>query len=382
MKKKVFTALGLMSGTSMDGVDISLISSDGFNEFTSILNEYHSFDLELQNKLIDLRYKIKNSDDLKKYSSEINILERKITLFHYKLIDKILKENNQKIDLIGFHGQTIFHNSREKISKQLCDGRLLSQLTKKLVINNFREEDLKKDGQGAPLTPIFHKLISNLVNIKFNISFPLNIINIGGITNITQVLDNCSNNNNLYAYDIAPGNCLIDEWVRKNSKKKFDKDGSLAKSGKVDDLLYNQAIDNFYFNDYEKSLDIKDFDISFVKGLSLEDGCATLTKFSAHLIANGIEETNKLRKKSSTINLVCGGGRKNNFLMQKINENLEKNKYSKLENIDNYGFNGDFIESQAFGYLSIRTFLNLPISFPNTTRCKNETIGGIINKNF
>ena len=381
MKKKVFIALGLMSGTSMDGVDMSLISSDGFNEFTSILNKYHKFDPELQNKLMDLRYKIKSSGDLKKYSSEINILEREITLFHHKLINKVLSESNQKIDLIGFHGQTIFHNSEEKISKQLGDGRLLSQLTKKLVINNFREEDLKKDGQGAPLTPIFHKLISNIINIKFDISFPFNIINIGGITNITQVLDNYSNNMNLYAYDIAPGNCLIDEWVRKKSKKKFDEDGSLAKSGKVNDLLYNQAIDNFYINNYEKSLDIKDFDISFVRGLSLEDGCATLTKFSAHLISKGIEDINNQRKKSSPINLVCGGGRKNNFLIQQINENL-KHKYLELENIDNYGFDGDFIESQAFGYLSIRTYLNLPISFPNTTRCKSETIGGIINKNF
>ena len=223
MKKKVFIALGLMSGTSMDGVDMSLISSDGFNEFTSILNKYHKFDPELQNKLMDLRYKIKSSGDLKKYSSEINILEREITLFHHKLINKVLSESNQKIDLIGFHGQTIFHNSEEKISKQLGDGRLLSQLTKKLVINNFREEDLKKDGQGAPLTPIFHKLISNIINIKFDISFPFNIINIGGITNITQVLDNYSNNMNLYAYDIAPGNCLIDEWVRKKSKKNLMK---------------------------------------------------------------------------------------------------------------------------------------------------------------
>ena len=168
---------------------------------------------------------------------------------------------------------------------------------------------------------------------------------------------------------------------KKKIKKKFDEDGSLAKSGKVNDLLYNQAIDNFYINNYEKSLDIKDFDISFVRGLSLEDGCATLTKFSAHLISKGIEDINNQRKKSSPINLVCGGGRKNNFLIQQINENL-KHKYLELENIDNYGFDGDFIESQAFGYLSIRTYLNLPISFPNTTRCKSETIGGIINKNF
>ena len=380
MKKKVFTALGLMSGTSMDGVDISLISSDGFNEFTSIFNKFHQFDLEFQKKMIDLRYKISCYEDLKKYASEIDILDREITFFHYKLIDKIINEKNFQIDLIGFHGQTIFHNSDNKISIQLGNGKLLSQLTRKIVINNFRQEDLKKDGQGAPLTPIFHKLISNFINTKFNILFPINIINIGGITNITQVLDNYSDNLNLFAYDIAPGNCLIDEWVRKNSKKKFDENGFFAKSGNVNELVYNQAVDNFNIYDYEKSLDVKDFDTSFVRGLSLEDGCATLTKFSAYLIAKGIKNLNNLRKKSPSINLMCGGGRKNDFLVKKINENLGIG--SQLVNIDNYDFDGDFIESQAFGYLSIRRYLNLPISFPNTTRCKNETVGGVINKNF
>ena len=379
MKKKVFIALGLMSGTSMDGVDMSLIRSDGFNEFTSILNKYHKFDPELQNKLMDLRYKIKSSGDLKKYSSEINILEREITLFHHKLINKVLSESNQKIDLIGFHGQTIFHNSEEKISKQLGDGRLLSQLTKKLVINNFREEDLKKDGQGAPLTPIFHKLISNIINIKFDISFPFNIINIGGITNITQVLDNYSNNINLYAYDIAPGNCLIDEWVRKNSNKKIDKNGELAKAGKVDQLILNQAIDNFKINSYSQSLDIKNFDVSFARGLSLEDGCATITDFTAYLIAEGLKY---ISQKNNITFLTCGGGRKNIYLTDCIKNYLSNENNITLEIVDNYNLKGDYIESQAFAFLAIRSFLDLPISFNTTTGCNEFTVGGKLVENF
>ena len=151
--------------------------------------------------------------------------------------------------------------------------------------------------------------------------------------------------------------------------------------GKVNDLILNQAIDNFDITSYGKSLDIKDFDLSFFKGLSLEDGCATITKFSAHLIAKGIETVSKINNLIPKINLICGGGRKNSFLIKSISDYLI-DKNIKLENIDNYGFDGDFIESQAFGYLSIRTYLNLPISFPNTTRCKKETIGGEINKNF
>ena len=174
---------------------------------------------------------------------------------------------------------------------------------------------------------------------------------------------------------------MIDEWIRKKSKNRFDDNGDIAKLGKVNDLILNQAIDNFDITSYGKSLDVKDFDLSFVKGLSLEDGCATITKFSAHLIAKGIESTSKINNSMPKINLICGGGRKNSFLIKSISDYLIDGNI-RLENIDNHGFDGDFIESQAFGYLSIRSYLNLPISFPNTTRCKKETVGGEINKNF
>ena len=164
----------------------------------------------------------------------------------------------------------------------------------------------------------------------------------------------------------------------KKFKKKMDENGEIAKSGNVDDLILNQSKDNFCINSYEKSLDVKDFEISFAKGLSFEDGCATLTKFSAYLIANGINHFNDL---SVSKNLISGGGRKNNFLINSINEYLNK-KITKLEKIDNYGLNGDFIESQAFGFLSIRSFLKLPISFPTTTGCKKPTTGGVIVSNY
>jgi len=381
MKKKVFIALGLMTGTSMDGVDLSLIRSDGFTEFTSILNSFVEFDKDLQDKLLNLRDKLSTVEDLNTYLSEIESLEREITIFHCEIINNVLKEKIDKVDLIGFHGQTIFHDSNQRISKQLGDGMLLSQLTKKIVINNFRNQDLKNGGQGAPLTPVFHNLICNSIYNNFKIHFPINIINIGGITNITQVPNHNLDNSNLYAYDIGPGNNLIDEWIRRNSKKKFDDNGNLAKIGKVNDLIFNQAIDNFDFMSFEKSLDVKDFDLSFVKGLSLEDGCATLTKFTAFLISKGIESVNKKNNLKPEINLISGGGRKNSFLLKNIKDSLLTSN-QLIENIDNYNFDGDFVESQAFGYLAIRTYLDLPISFPNTTRCNTETVGGQIIKNF
>ncbi len=381
MKNKLFTALGVMTGTSMDGVDISLIKSDGDEEFTHILDRYFEFDHQLSKKLINLRKKLLNYQDLRKNLKEINEVEREYTLFIARILDELISSYNDVIDLIGFHGQTVFHSPENKVSKQLGDGKLLSQITKKVVVNNFREQDLVNGGQGAPLTPLYHSLLSKIINKKFKIGYPLNIINIGGITNITQILD-CEKSleKNLFAYDIAPGNCLIDEWLRKNSNKKFDKDGEISKSGKVDELILNQALDNFNIKVFDKSLDIKDFDISFVKGLSLEDGCATLTKFSAIMIVRGIEYINNQKKSNPIKNLICGGGRKNLSLIDYINKNLVQKK--DIEIIDDYGFKGDFIESQAFGYLSIRSLLKLPISFPFTTRCKNPTIGGTINKNF
>ena len=174
---------------------------------------------------------------------------------------------------------------------------------------------------------------------------------------------------------------MIDEWVRRNSKYKFDKNGLIAKSGKINQLILNQVTDNFKIVSFKKSLDIKDFDISFARGLSLEDGCATITDFTAYLIAQGIKYSNGSYEKPIKY-LLCGGGRKNSFLIQSIKNYLSNKSNINLDLIDKHNFNGDNIESQAFGYLAIRSFLNLPISYPKTTGCEKPTVGGKIVKNF
>ena len=382
MKNKLYTAIGLMSGTSMDGVDASLIRSNGIDEFTNILDKYYEYDDNLHQGLIDLRNLILVDEDLRKYSNRLSELEREITIFHSKVVNEISLKYNDEIDFIGFHGQTIFHNPEKKITKQLGEGNLLSQLVNKRVIYDFRQKDLKNNGQGAPLTPIFHHLLSQNINKKYKIEFPVCFINIGGISNITKISKkNEVLEENLEAFDSGPGNCLIDEWIRKNSNKNFDLGGSIAKSGKINQLILNQIIDNFKIESYEKSLDIKDFDISFARGLSLEDGCATITNFTAYLIAKGIEHSN-LNGTKPIKYLVCGGGRKNSFLIQNIKDYLSNNKNISLDIIDKYSYDGDYVESQAFGYLAIRSFLNLPISFPKTTGCKTPTVGGKLVKNF
>ena len=381
MKNKLYTAIGLMSGTSMDGVDVSLIRSDGFNQFTNILDEYFEYNENLHQELIELRNLIININDLKQHSSRLNELEREITVFHSKIVSELSFKYQEEIDFVGFHGQTIFHDPEQKISKQLGDGRLMSQLVKKKVIYDFRQEDLINKGQGAPLTPIFHNLLSKNISEKHQIQFPICFINIGGISNITKIIKNENVEKNLEAFDSGPGNCMIDDWVRKNSKNNFDENGSIAKSGKINQLILNQAIDNFKIDSFDKSLDVKDFDISFAKDLSLEDGCATITNFTAYLIAKGIEHANGSNIKPIKY-LVCGGGRKNSFLIKSIKDYLLHKQNVSLNFIDDYSLNGDYIESQAFGYLSIRSFLNLPISYPKTTGCEVPTVGGKLVKNF
>jgi len=396
-KKEIYKALGLMSGTSMDGVDASIVSSiDGERDLTRMENQYFDYDKDLYQKLANLRDKISNSKDLNNYSAELKAIEKEITLFHAKVANIMIKKNTDwEPDIIGFHGQTIFHNANEKLSVQLGDGNLLSQLTKKTVIYDFRSNDLKNGGQGAPLTPIYHQTIKSHME---NNLWPLLFLNIGGISNVTstsKLLTTLSYNENLnstdkvFAGDIAPGNCLIDEWIRKNSKHKYDQDGLIAKSGKVNGLILNQALDNYSGDTYESfqpsSLDIKDFDIGFVRGLSLEDGAATLTHLTARLINEGLIQfklKNYPKEKNFLIRatiLICGGGRKNKFLIEILKKVLNT---KKIKLIDEYGYDGDYIESQAFGYLAIRSYLGLPITFPSTTGCNKPTTGGVIIKNY
>ena len=222
---KEYTSLGLMSGTSGDGVDASIIKSDGSTKFEVINDKYFKYDENIYQNIHELKEKINSKEDLEKFSKEIKELERKITIFHAKVIKEISAET--KIELIGFHGQTLYHNAKEKISLQIGDGNLLFQLSKKNIVNNFRQNDLKNGGEGAPLTFIFHQLLATQIKLKLPVCF----LNIGGISNYTLV-DSLTKSLNLFSRDIGPGNCMIDNWVRKNSQKKYDFEGNLASKGK------------------------------------------------------------------------------------------------------------------------------------------------------
>jgi len=374
--EKFYTSLGLMSGTSMDGVDASVIRSDGENNYEPILDKYFEYDEVIYSDLLNLRDKINSTKDLTINSYQISELERKITLFHAKISKEIIKNVGIDVDLVGFHGQTIFHNAQEKISKQIGDGNLLSSLLKKEVVYNFRENDILNGGQGAPLAPIFHNLLVN----QNQIEKPACVLNIGGIANITIVVS--MNNEDLISFDVGPGNCLLDEWVRRHTQMKYDENGKASNTGKTSEVILNQAIDNFdnISNQKKLSFDIKDFDLSFVKGLSYEDGLSTLVDFAAIIIHQSILKSIKIRENEKLLIIVCGGGRKNLSLMDSIRKRLPKNISLKI--IDDYKIDGDFIESQAFAYLAIRSALKKKISYPNTTGVKESCVGGILVKNY
>jgi anhydro-N-acetylmuramic acid kinase len=369
---KLYYSLGLMSGTSMDGVDASIIQSDGETRYKLILDKYFEYPQVIYKNLTRLRDKIKNHKDLEEFSKEIQSVEKEITLFHANAVKQILKETKINLNIIGFHGQTIYHNSKEKISKQLGDGELLSKLTKKIVINKFRQNDLKNEGQGAPLTPIFHKLLAE----QNKINLPVIFINLGGITNYTFIYNRKESKEKfLISADAGPGNCLVDQWVREKLNKKYDEEGKIASLGKIDEEILAKVLDNSLV---KKSYDIKDFDLSPFQKLSLEDGAATLAEYTAVSIKlNLLDYLENVDWNKSIHVLISGGGRKNNFLINRIKKNIKK----PVKLIDDLKINGDFVESQAFAYIAIRSYLKLPISFPSTTGVKKPCTGGKIFKN-
>ena len=365
MNKNLYS-IGLMSGTSIDGIDASIIKSDGEQSLEIIDDLYLKYDDAFRLKLKKYINLCNTKKDIKKLSKIIKKLEKEITFYHAKICNLIINKNKKiKVDLISFHGQTILHNPKKGYSVQIGDSKLLSKITNTTVVSNFRANDILNGGQGAPVTPIYHKLILSKIKSKY----PVAIINIGGISNITYL----ENKKKMTSFDTGPGNYLIDKWIKSNSNMQYDKMGMLAKSGKVNKIILNKFLkDPYYKKKFPKSLDVKYFNLKSLKKLNLEDGSATLSMLTVESICLAI----KLIKKLPNLILFSGGGRKNRFIIQNI-----KNKINKsIKLIDDFNFNGDFIESQAFAYLAIRSYYKKFITFPSTTGVKTPCTGGYITK--
>jgi len=361
---KFYYSLGFMSGTSLDGIDASIIKSDGENFVKIIDNKYIKYNNKLRAKLAKIVYECTSKAKYKYLSKNILQVEKEITMLHVKLFKTITKKNKTlKIDIVGFHGQTVLHNPKKGYSFQIGNSKLLSKLTKTKVVSNFRENDIINGGQGAPLTPLYHKLIL----LKIKTKLPAAIINIGGIANVTYL----KNKKKIISFDTGPGNHLLDRWVKIKNGKNFDNKGLFSESGKVNKIILKKFLNNpYYKKKIPKSLDVKDFNLKYLNKLNFKDGCSTLSMVTIKSICLGIK---KLRKIPSTI-LVSGGGRKNKFIIN----NLKKLLNTSVDIIEKYNFNGDFIESQAFAYLAVRSYLKKFITLPSTTGVTKPSLGGTL----
>ena len=344
-----YIALGCMSGTSLDGIDCSLIKSDGVSYVSEISNQYIPYSKDLQTKLHDVMRK-EYLDDIK----VINQLNKEFK----ESINDFIKKNNFKIDLIAMHGQTVYHDEKTKISIQLFD-KSIKFNTSSPVICNFRKNDLLNGGNGAPIMPEFHRVIASKLDLKKVI-----FVNIGGVTNITII-----DNQKITAGDSSYGNAMVNDLINEKIGEKFDVDGLLSKNGKKIDNLFNQLIsDNYFFKNLPKSLDRNYFHKylnNFIKEKELNNSIYTLLEVIPFAI-------NSLISQKSDFNIILMGGGRKNLTLQK----LFRKYFDSVSLIDEYQMDGDFIESQGMALLGIRYLLKKQSTYYETTKVlKNIYLG-------
>jgi len=341
-------AIGLMSGTSLDGVDAAWIETDGVTVAATgptLTRPYPENLRELLRSVLGER-------------GDVAGAEREMTLFHVRTVEDLMAQSGRP-DLIGFHGHTIHHAPQEGRTRQIGDGALLAAHTGVDVVGDFRSADVASGGQGAPLVPVFHQALSA------DLDKPLAVLNIGGVANVTWI----GRDGALSAFDTGPGNALIDDWALRHTGRPCDLDGRLARDGAVNAPALARLLDHPYFaKPAPKSLDRDAFDPSPVRDLSPEDGAATLTAFTCAAIA--LARFPEAPKRW----LVCGGGRRNPCLMAGLTERLS----APVMAVEAVGWDGDALEAQAFGFLAVRALKGLPLTFPDTTGCPGPICGGAV----
>ena len=348
-------AIGLMSGTSLDGIDAAIINTDGkrYIEAGAFISIPYSD--ALKTELLDLMFG----------KGDILQVEKDVTKAHIEAVKVLLDEAKltaNDIDVIGFHGQTIHHRPEEGITWQLGDGLYLAHETMIDVVNDFRKKDMAAGGQGAPLVPVFHAALVS------EVEKPVAVLNIGGVANVTWIGE--GGEEDMLAFDTGPGNALIDDWVRAHTGESFDANGNYASRGRIDEAMLEAWLQDEYFNMMPpKSLDRNHFAPKEILPLSLEDGAATFTEFTARTILNA----QQFFPQAVSHCYVAGGGRHNGFLMQR----LQQLTNIAIEPIESLGFNGDALEAEAFGYLAVRARMGLPLTFPSTTGAKRPATGGV-----
>lgn len=359
---KLFKSIGLMSGTSMDGIDLALIESNG----KEVINRHPDFlhlryEQEFKERMRSVIYKAPTLMQIKE-------IENELTLIHANLVNEFLAKNKIKpseIDVIGFHGHTILHMPQQLMTWQIGNAQLLAHKTGINVVSDFRTRDLMLGGQGAPLVPIYHFYLFH------DQLRPTAALNIGGISNITYF---DGDENSIEAFDVCFGNAPFDDLIKKEFGQDFDEDGKLSKSGHADFIIADHILQNEIFHRKPaKSFGRDDFAslIAPITNLKIEDALATFAYMHACTVAINLDF---LPKKPKEI-FVCGGGRKNAAIISEMKKWLTGIEVKPTEEI---GVNGDSVEAEAFAFLAIRSLLNLPISFPKTTGTSSPSCAGVL----
>lgn len=361
---KILKAIGLMSGTSLDGVDAALLDTDG--EAVAVPGRALTvpYDSETRAMLLAALDAARDVEAGAPVPYSIRVAERRVTEAHAEAVRELLAEtglSSRDVDLIGFHGQTILHRPNQRLTWQIGDGELLARLTGIDVVNDFRSADVKAGGQGAPLVPLYH---AALAREAARIAPPVAVVNIGGVANVTYI-----SGGEILAFDTGPGNAPIDDWARKHVGAALDENGALAASGRADgDVLARMLEHDFFARRPPKSLDRMDFNMDAVAHLSPADGAATLSAFTSASIARAREHF----PEPATMWIVCGGGRHNATLMRELRARVNVDVLSA----EDAGWRGDFIEAEAFAYLAARSVYGLPLSLPTTTGVPQPITGG------
>lgn len=359
-KHPAMWAIGMMSGTSLDGVDAALIKTDGLEVFETGPYITVPFEEKLYN---DLHEAVHSRGDIPR-------VERDLTKMHADVVSRLLKESGfraKDIGIIGFHGQTIAHRPKEGITWQIGNGAQLAALTKIDVVCDFRRRDVAAGGEGAPLVPIYHAALAK------GESLPIAVLNIGGIANVTWVGKSEQGGDSIMDYDIiamdtGPGNVMLNEWMRLKTGQAFDQDGQHAARGTAQEPLVQTYMNDPYFTvTPPKSLDRNAFSLTPVENLSVENGAATLTAFMARSVAASLAYFPAPPKSW----LITGGGRHNRTMMMMLSELLPN-----VRPVEVVGWNGDALEAQAFGFMAVRSLAALPISLPTTTGASHAVTGG------
>jgi anhydro-N-acetylmuramic acid kinase len=360
-KPKVHTVIGLMSGTSLDGVDCALLETDGA-DFVAPKGFLSVPYTDSERAVIRAAFGQKDRSE-----AVVKAAEAIVTDAHIAAV----KQMGAKADLIGFHGQTIYHAPKDGITIQIGDGARMANELGMDVVDDFRSNDVKQGGEGAPLAPLYHA-----ARIKSGaVKLPAVILNIGGVANVTYI-----DAENILAFDCGPGNALMDDWVLKRTGRRYDEDGKLAAQGKpLDDCLEAWLSHPYFSRVPPKSLDRDQWDIAALgelardmDGVSDADGAATLLSFTIETIARAVEHMPHEPKGW----YACGGGRHNKALMKQLNERLGGSVHS----VDDIGWDGDATEAECFGYLAVRSLLGLPISLPTTTGVPLPVTGGTLHR--